>query len=419
MRRAAFALAAALIGLPLLARAVPDTPAQGPWRPSGSIPIMTWGGPDAALLTPEVFRGMAAAGFNVNFSALGDDALNLKVLDLARAAGMKALVHDTRIQKLVEDEILPLDPLEAVVRDYQNHPALFGYYIQDEPSAGKFTRLGQIVRRLAALDPRHPSYINLFPTYANEQQLGVKTYEEHYSRYLEAVRPPFVSYDHYPVTTEGLRRDYYRNLEIIRRGAMDKGLDWWAFTLSTAHGPYPQATAAHIRLQLFSDLAYGAKALQYFTYATPKGTDFAWQSGLMKPDGMPGPSYEAAREVNAEVRRIEKLVIRWTSRSVEHSAPVPDGAKPVGGEGPVVAASGAPIVIGMLADGGATYVMLVNRDYERARTAILTFAAGVKGIREIPKSDAAPVRISWGAGGGERVCALEFAAGDARIFRIE
>ncbi len=398
--------------------------AQGPREaPSGAkmpsrMPIMTWPGPEASLLSLETFRTEAAAGFSVNFSSFGERAINLKALDLARAAGLKLMVYDSRVEKLLGDNSLPLDGLAGVVNDYRRHPALFGYFITDEPNAGKFERLGAIVKRLKELDPDHPSYINLFPTYANEQQLGTPTYEEHVTRYLETVRPSFVSYDHYPVRKSGLRSDYYRNLEIIRRMSMERGLEFWAFTLVTPHYDYPPPTAGHIRLQLFSDIAYGAKALQYFTYGTPGGAE-EFGTGLIDKQGNPGPAYPLAREINAEIRRIESLILSWHSQAVYHSEPVPDGAKPLAGDGPVVGVSGAPLVVGIFSDGPATYVMLVNRDYENSRTVFVRFAANIKEAREVAKSDRSPARLVWPADQNEHFCVLDFAPGDARIFRLK
>jgi len=393
----------------------------GQARPRGSrhLPIMTWPGPDANFLSPATFRLVADAGFSVNMSFLGARDLNLKALELAGAAGLKLMIQDDRVSKLLEDEALPLERLTDVVKDYRSHPAFYGYFVTDEPNASKFARLGAIVGRLRALDPDHPAYINLFPTYANETQLGTPTYAEHVARYLDTVHPPFLSFDHYPVMKTGLRGDYYRNLEIVRRMAMERGLDLWAFTLVTPHAVYPPPTAGHIRLQLWSDIAYGAKGLQYFTFGTPGGTDYNWGSGLIGKDGRPGPAYPLAREVNAEVRRIEDLVLRWKSRAVYHSDPVPDGARPLAAEGPIIGVTGAPLVVGVFSDGPAIYVMFVNRDYENPRTAVVRFGPGVREAQEIAKDNRPPARLAWSADQGDRVSVLEFAPGDARIFRVK
>jgi hypothetical protein len=385
---------------------------------SGRLPIMTWPGPDAALLNPETFRLVAEAGFSVNMSFLGGSEANLKALELARAAGLKLMVQDDRISKLLEDPALVLDPLDAVVADYKGHPAFYGYFVTDEPNASKFARLAEIVARLKTLDPGHPAYINLFPTYANETQLGTPTYEEHVARYLDTVRPPFLSFDHYPVTTSGLRSDYYRNLEVVRVMALERGLDLWAFTLVTPHAVYPPPTAGHVRLQLWSDIAYGAKALQYFTFVTPGGTDYAWGTGLVDKGGRPGPAFPIAREINAEIRRVEGMILRWRSVAVYHTGPSPAGARPPDAAGPVVAADGTPLLVGVLADGPARYLVLVNKDYERPGSAVVRFASDVAEVREVAVRARPSARFSWPAGPGERVCRLEFEPGEARVFRL-
>jgi hypothetical protein len=385
---------------------------------SGRVPIMTWPGPDAALLSPETFRLVAEAGFSINMSFLGGREANLKALGLARAAGLKLMVQDDRISKLLDDPALALDPLDAVVADYNAHPSFYGYFVTDEPNASKFARLGAIVARLQTLDPVHPAYINLFPTYANETQLGTPTYEEHVARYLDTVRPPFLSFDHYPVTTAGLRPDYYRNLEIVRAMALERGLDLWAFTLVTPHAVYPPPAAGHIRLQLWSDIAYGAKALQYFTFVTPGGTDYAWGSGLVDKSGRPGPAYAMAREINGEIRLIESLILRWKSVTVYHTGPLPPGTRGPGAGDPVLAAEGAPLLVALLADGPALYLVLVNEDYERPGSTVLRLAPDVREVREVAVRARPAVRLSWPAGSGEHVCRLEFDPGEARVFRL-
>jgi hypothetical protein len=401
-----------------LAAALPPDASSG--RPPGAarLPIMTWPGPGASLLNPDTLRLVAEAGFSVNMSFLGSREANLKALDLAKAAGLALMVQDDRVSKILEDPSLPLEGLAGVAADYARHPALYGYFVTDEPNAGKFERLGAIVARLKTLDPWHPVYINLFPTYANEAQLGTPTYEEHVRRFLETVRPPFLSFDHYPVTETGLRPDYYRNLEIVRAMAAARGLDLWAFALVTPHAVYPPPTAGHVRLQLWSDIAYGAKALQYFTFATPEGTDYRWGSGLIDKSGRPGPAYGIARAVNAEIRRIEGLVLGWTSLAVYHTGPLPLGTLPPGPDSPVLGASGTPLVVGVFTDGSARYVVLVNRDHERPGSVVVRFAPGVAEARELQVGDRRPARTRWPDDRRDHLCALDLEPGEGRVFQL-
>lgn len=407
----------ALVVIGLAATLAPLAWAAPEWPPK-KLPIMTWLGPGKDLLMPEIFKKIAAAGFSINMSFLGDQASNLKALDLARDAGLTLMIYDDRVAKLVEDASLPLNPLDQVVADYKNHPALFGYYVLDEPNASKFDRLGEIVRYLAAKDPLHPAYINLFPTYANSQQLGTETYEQHVAAYLAKVRPAFVSYDHYPITDKGLRDDYYLNLEIIRRAAQEQSLPFWAFTLSVPHAIYLPPTAARLRLQLFSDIVYGARGLQYFTYATPTGNDYDWKPALIDAQGNPTPSHDLARQVNAEIRAIEKQILRWTSEAVYHSEPLPDGTCPLPSGTPVRTVKNAPAVIGLFKDGADAYVMIVHRDYENEGLAVVEFDPGVRGLIEIAKDQTPPAVVRWPENAPAKTAALFLRPGDARIFKI-
>jgi hypothetical protein len=407
----------ALVVISLAATFAPLGWAAPEWPPQ-TLPIMTWLGPGKDLLTAEIFKKIADAGFSINMSFLGDKASNLKALDLARDAGLTLMIYDDRVAKLVEDASLPLAALDEVVTDYKSHPALYGYYVLDEPNASKFDRLGEIVRHLAAKDPLHPAYINLFPTYANSQQLGTETYEQHVAAYLAKVRPAFVSYDHYPITDKGLRADYYRNLEIIRRAAHEQVLQFWAFTLSVPHAIYLPPTAGRLRLQLFSDLAYGARGLQYFTYATPTGNDYDWKPALIDAQGNPTPSHNLARQVNAEIRAIEKLVLRWTSEAVYHSEPLPEGTRALPSDAPVRAVRNAPAVIGLFKDGADSFVMFVHRDYENDGLAVVEFDQGIRGLIEIAKDQTPPAVIRWPEDAPAKTAALLLRPGDARIFKI-
>ena len=70
------------------------------------------------------------------------------------------------------------------------------------------------------------AYINLFPTYANNRQLGtsgdpVTAYREHLRQYVEIVRPGLVSYDHYQFATGGDLDGYFLNLAMIRQAARE------------------------------------------------------------------------------------------------------------------------------------------------------------------------------------------------------
>ena len=103
--------------------------------------------PRTEALTDANAQQMAEGGWNLVW------ANSLAELDVAQAHGLRAMWTGS------------LD--DATVNSIRNHPALYAYYVTDEPSASQFAGLAATVSRLRTLDPNHMAYINLFPTYAS------------------------------------------------------------------------------------------------------------------------------------------------------------------------------------------------------------------------------------------------------------
>ena len=148
-----------------------------------------------------------------------------------------------------------------IVRAFMAHPAVAGYFLRDEPVVTDFAALGDWAKRIQAVDNRKFCYLNLFPTGGEEHLrfLGVQNYREYITRFNKEVPLPFLSFDHYPVLGDNvLKAEWYENLEDFSDEARKIGKDFWAFALATKHGPYPVPTRASLRLQLYSNLVYGA-----------------------------------------------------------------------------------------------------------------------------------------------------------------
>ena len=182
-----------------------------------NAPIVTyWAGPP---LTDAVARQMAEGGWNLVWC--GE-----KELDVAQRHGLRAQLQDGLLAPGTLDNPGQRAKLDALIARVRNHPALYSYFITDEPSAAAFPALGKLVAYLRSRDPAHLAYINLFPTYANNEQLGtkgdkIKAYQDHLRQYIEVVKPSLVSYDHYQFSKQGDNPDYFLNLMMIRRTALE------------------------------------------------------------------------------------------------------------------------------------------------------------------------------------------------------
>jgi hypothetical protein len=231
---------------------------------------------------------------------------NRKMLDFCQQVGLQALVVDPRIAMDMTIGEGWRETVGKIVADYGDHPALYGYYVQDEPNAVWFPALGEINAEFLKRDPRHLPYINLFPTYASVEQLGTPTYADHLDRFLRTVRPLVLSYDHYCLLQgDQDRADYFENLELIREAGLRYGVPPWNIILSTPHLGYRDPTPAEMRWQVYTSLAYGMKGLMYFTY---------WGDGaIVDAQGQPTAHYAPIQQWNAEVQVLGRILLRLES----------------------------------------------------------------------------------------------------------
>lgn len=399
--------------LPVLAA---TAAAAQPWQPA-QFPIGFWAGPPVEANTLETWETAAAANFTFVGPRGGFSVeQNRQMLDYCAQAGIEAMVVDGRIgwQMIAAEDWR--ETVGQVVADYAEHPALFGYYLQDEPNFRNFAALGEISAEFTARDPAHLAYINLFPTYASVQQLGTPTYADHVERFLEMVRPRVLSYDHYCLLRDGgIRPDYFENLQIIRDAGLRDGVPQWQIILSTPHLAYRDPTEAEMRWQVYTSLAYGMKGLMYFTYWT-SGRAEEGQFAIVDAEGRPARLYPIVQQLNAEVRALGPTLLGLTSTGVYHTGEIPRGAARLGTDAIVQVPEELPLIVGLFEDADSVpYVMLVNRDYDQPVSFEARLLPHVTGVTEISAQDGSDVPCALAEGR----LAVELPAGGGRLYRLQ
>lgn len=352
------------------------------WQPE-RFPIGFWAGPPADHNTLETWQTVADGNFTFvgprgGFST--ED--NLKMLDLCEQAGIQAMVTDGRIGWTMTATPEWEATIGEIVADYSDHPALFGYYLKDEPNYQAFEALGQIRAAFVQRDAEHLAYINLFPTYANVHQLGTPTYTDHVEKFMQIVAPRVLSYDHYCLRPDGNNRpDYFENLAIIRDAALRHGADPWQIVLSTGHPGYRDPSEGEMRWQAYTSLAYGMKGLMYFTYWSHPSREEDGMYAIVTSEGQPARLYPIIRDINAEVLALGGTLLGLTSTAVYHTGEIPPGGTRLGTDATVRLPDDLPLILGMFEDaGGAQYAMVVNRDYEQAVDVPVRFRPHVTGV---------------------------------------
>ena len=176
-------------------------------------------------------------------------------------------------------------------------------------------------------DPAHYAYINLFPTYANNKQLGtegdtVTAYREHLRQYVEIVRPALISYDHYQFSTSGDNDQYFLNLALIRQTSQAAGLPFLNIVQACTWTPSMRVPGSdEMRYLVYTTLAYGAQGISYYVYCWPGHT-----GGIAQADGTPTPIYHALKSLNREFTAIAGQLQSVRSLGVYHLGMAPPGS---------------------------------------------------------------------------------------------
>ena len=214
---------------------------------------------------------------------------------------------------------------------YKDHPALWGDDLIDEPTSAEFGKINGILEHYYTLDTGRIPLVNLFPLYANSQQLGnepdvgkLKTwlpattysdesldrYRRHTADYIKTIDTDYISVDIYPYRVAGkgaTRDDWLHNLDILAAACRETNRDLWVITQAAGNmvdggeGNFSMRhcdTKADQLQQGYASLAFGAKAIIYACFQTGWWDD---ASHMVTAAGAITPTYEAVKAANAEL----------------------------------------------------------------------------------------------------------------------
>ena len=327
-------------------------------------PIATyWAGPS---LTDAVAQQMVEGGFNLVWCG------SEKELDVAHRHGLRGQLTDGLLTPASVDDPKRREQLDALLARVSKHPALYAYHLIDEPNVSQFPALGRLVAYLRQRDPAHLAYINLFPTYATNAQLGTKgdvvtAYQEYLLSYVEQVNPSLISYDHYQLKLKGDGDQYFLNLAMIRRAAQEAGVPFLNIVQACTWAPDAMRipNANEVRYLVYSTLAYGAQGISYYVYAHPNH-----YGSLVSLDGTPGPLYHAVKSYSREFVAIARELQPLRSLGVYHTSMHEPGCEPLPPEAsfhldPIPSpVSARGFLLGFFgATARPTHAVLVNLDY--------------------------------------------------------
>ena len=340
-------------------------------NPTGNeFPIMAWYSVPGSDATPQRYKEMREAGFNLSFRGMDNADVLGKALDASKGTGVKIMASCNGM----------FEHTAEVVNRFKGHESVGGWFLIDEPQVPQFKSLADYAKRIRTADDSHVLYLNLFPYPFNGKNAekeaaayGAKSYVDYVRQFIDTVRLGLVSFDMYPVVTNGgylhLKPEYYHCLEVISAEARRAGQPFWAFSLATPHhtyeSQYPLPTREHVRLQIFSDLAYGAQGIQYFTYWNPGHADFEYDNAAIT-DGRRTEMYDILSELNHEVQRLSWVFLGAKVTDVSHTGDsIAWRTKPLKSlpaQFKEVSTSGSDVIVSQLTNGNNRFLMVVNAD---------------------------------------------------------
>lgn len=339
----------------------PDTEVNYDILGIGEVAVGLWVTPPTGYQTSEEYRKIKECGINfVNgfYFYENSNSRIMNVLDYCEEHDLKyfanrAVVTEDIKKYAQNPEAALLKKFTDGIKPYANHPAFAGELLMDEPGKPLF---GAVEAFASAFEKAYPDklwHVNLLPTYATGA-IQTSSYSDYINSWMQTLSPHYISYDSYPLLTDGtIIKDYYANLDFIRAKSRFQEIPFWTFiqTLSIAGTPgvpdKREPSEADIRWQVWSNLAFGAKGIQYFCYWTPGSGTEDFGEALIGLDGQKTVRYDYVKKLNADINSIGKILLDCHAEGVIQTATTPYSMhEPLYDYGEVVAVSGDDNIVG-------------------------------------------------------------------------
>jgi hypothetical protein len=370
------------------------------------FPIMAWNyiPPDPAVMKKLHDCGFTVAGF-----------VYAKDLDAVQAAGMKAIVSDPRCggyDWANVDEAKARENIQSLVKEVGNHPALYGYYLRDEPPANYFPGLEKVAKQIREFSPGKWAYMNLFPNYAIAEQMQEPSYDAYVEKFIATCHPQQLSYDHYALMQDGSLRDgYWQNLEAMRKAAVKHKLPFWNIVLACGHFDYRVPTWDDLRFQAYSTLCYGGRGIAYFTYFCPPVGSY--RGAPIDQFGNPTETWSHLQNINLQIQKLAPVINRLTSDDVYFLGKVPHDCHGSNEKDLVKNVPNGEFCVGDFThEDGSRYVMIVNTDLKNAHFVAPEYRKAPKRVQMVSPYDGQLTAYEgeqlWLAPGQGRLLKLEY-----------
>ncbi len=311
------------------------------------------------------------------------------------------------------------ETVRSVAAEMKDYAYLEGYYTWDEVRKNDLETCAALNGYFKEADPTRLAFSILLPSYGpygwdDAWDPEKSTYAKYVKAYVETVDPDVIGFDYYPFQIHGgdganlLNCDIWKDMGLMRREAMRTGKPFWFYFQAYDMGGGYTFTSEMRSVQMYAALAYGAKALSYYTT----------MEVVCDGAGNKKETFDEIRELNRRVHNLGDLLfdksteelyhfgIRKTNRTA-YFLDDPEGSALISD-----APSGS--IVGVFGDGTERkYVLVVNKSYTDAMTGTLVF----RSARKISRYDHVTGLTAPLADAADSV-PLDVPAGDCALFIV-
>ena len=224
------------------------------------------------------------------------------LLDEAEKCDMKLIIEDwdANVDNLIwGGEEHYRQCMKKLIAEFGSHPATYGFYITDEPSADNIDDTLKACAINEELAPHLTAYLNLLPWFNwIGERMGTKEYAPYLDRVVKEGKLKLLSYDCYAqmYANQTGYNDYFNNLREYYLASKRNNVPFWNIVLCTGHYDYMCPTKDDLIWQLNTSVAHGAKGVSWFILDLPDGHNY--RNAPINYLGERTPEYDALSEVN-------------------------------------------------------------------------------------------------------------------------
>lgn len=279
----------------------------------GKAAIGAWYGVDDKYYDDRRIQAVTECGIDFVFTGYNHDERSEQILKSCEKYGLGLILFDWKYYQ--RPERYGTDTVEQSL-DHISSPAVIGHALFDEPNCELYDTLEHNRSVYKARFPDKLAYMNLLPLIHDTGRFGASSYEEYVELYAKKVNSDFISVDIYPLVVDNgreyLHPDYINNLSVVADACRRYGREFWCFIQSMPFNIVRRAPSeADIRFEFYSLLAFGAKKILHFCYATPPSGSEQFPYAMTDIYGEKTPLWHFCKTVNYEFRAFRKIYERY------------------------------------------------------------------------------------------------------------